>query len=1250
MIVKTARHELGQVRGKVIGLGIYSVIGTLAIVAQAYFFATLVNRTFLQGEPLHEVWQTVLWLAIAVIVRLGATYKQEQTAGDVAVAVKQSLRRKIVTHLFLLGVTGGARHGDTVHLLTDGLENIEAYVARYIPQMMYSVLIPIIMAIAITDAAPWVALILLVTVPLIPVFMILIGCKAEALNKAQWARMSFLSGHFLDVLKGMTTLKVFGRSAEQVDVVARLSAEFRDSTLKVLRIAFLSALVLELVGTISTALIAVYMGVALLYGEINFLPAFFVLLLAPEFYAPLRELGAAFHTGMAGRVALEKTDEFLALPIAEPPSGTVIAPENPANIAFNKVTYQYVGDSKDHPAISDLTFTLKRGQVTMLVGESGAGKSTVANILLRLLGPQQGAVTVDGVDLATLERDSWLGRITYVPQHPYLFRGSVYDNITLGRVVSDEAVASAVTAAEADTFISELPHGWHTEIAEGGSGLSGGQRQRIALARAFLQETPLVVLDEVSAHLDVATERSLNRALQRLMKDKIVLLIGHRLESMRLADTLLVMRGGHIVERGHYDELLAQDGYFRQLVAAGLGVPTKDLGDSEWRKSDVAKQTLASERPMRERQPARTVNAVANEVSTAGKIAKRESLSGVMPVTETIPATGTLAVMAADASLPAPSWRRLWHVLGPAKGSLWLSLLFSFLTVFMNVALLTTSAWLIATAALRPPLAALGLAIVGVRFFGISRAVCRYVERYVSHHMAFQGLYGLRVWFYSRLEPLVPAIFYRWASGDILGRIMADIETLQFFYLRVLIPPVAAIVITGIGAVFLHTLHPLLPLVIVAAFILGAIAIPYSVYRFNRSATVAVLQSRGIIKEALVETMAGLVDTITSGREEEVVNRLANQFDSLTDGQAVIHKGNNLGRCAFIALTQFTMIIGALIMIPTTHGEQAAGVYIAVAAIALQSYFEALGPLIVTWHHGMESRQALQRIEQLATENPAIIDVPVQAADTQRGLASAGMTSAEVASNMSAWTNATTSAPAITFTNVSFSYGSHRVYTDLSFTIAPGERIAVVGPSGSGKTTMTALLERFFDYHGSITVGGVELKTVPAVKVREQFGLLTQESYLFAATLEDNIRLAKPTATDDEIDDALAKARLAEWVATLPNGKKTLIGSGGHGVSGGQGRRIALARLFLRNSPIVLLDEPLEGLDAVTRNEVQLAMEMLMKGKTVIHITHHLVGLERMDRIFFMENGAICEAGSYDELMAKGGAFYAYRKLAMEAL
>ena len=283
MIVKTAREELIRFKGKAIGLGVFSLLGTLGIVGQAWFFAVLIEKTFFEGLPLDAVWPTVAWLMGAILLRMAATFCQEQTAGSLAELAKQDLRHKIWHHLLRLGPFTGERHGDVVHLMTDGLESVEAYIARYVPQMLYAMMIPLIMGIAIIDAAPWVAVILLITFPLIPFFMILIGKKAEAMNKEQWERMSFLSGHFLDVLQGIVTLKLFGRSEEQVDVIARLSAEFRDSTLRVLRVAFLSALVLELVSTISTALIAVYMGMALLYGHETFLSAFFVLLLAPEF-------------------------------------------------------------------------------------------------------------------------------------------------------------------------------------------------------------------------------------------------------------------------------------------------------------------------------------------------------------------------------------------------------------------------------------------------------------------------------------------------------------------------------------------------------------------------------------------------------------------------------------------------------------------------------------------------------------------------------------------------------------------------------------------------------------------------------------------------------------------------------------------------------------------------------------------------------------------------------------------------------
>lgn len=1222
MIVKTAREELIRFKNKAIGLGGFSLLGTLAIVGQAWFFAVLINETFFLGKPLSDVGNTLLCLGASILVRLIATFSQEQVAQDLAGLAKDDLRKRIWSHLMRLGPFTGERHGDVVHLLTDGLENVEAYIARYVPQMLYAMMIPLVMAIAIIDAAPWVAIILFITFPLIPFFMILIGRKAEKMNKEQWERMSFLSGHFLDVLQGIVTLKLFGRSEEQIEVIERLSAEFRDSTLRVLRIAFLSALVLELVSTISTALIAVYMGVALLYGREEFLPAFFVLLLAPEFYAPLRQLGAAFHTGMAGQVSLSKIDDFLAIPIQEPPSGTKVWSNVDAikEVQFQNITYEYpqlpgqVG--YDQFALKNIDFTLKRGEVTMLVGESGAGKSTIAHLLMRLMAPTGGRIVVDSTDLLDVNSEHWRELVTFVPQQPHLFKGTLRENITFNRPMDEAVVQEALQLVEAQDFINQLPQGLDTIVGEGGVGLSGGQRQRIALARAFLKQAPILVLDEITAHLDVATEQSLAKALKVLMRERIVLLVGHRLQTMRWADHLLVMREGHIIERGGFDELVRAGGYFSSLVAAGMGRPlTGDLlGELATSVDDNKAVSRAHEM------------SVAGAIPISGKSVRDCEDNGLISVAN-VANVDSLKKETSSRSTGSGWLQRLFSVLGPARNSLWLSLLFSFLTVFMNVGLLTTSAWLITEAALRPELAALSLAIVGVRFFGIARAVCRYIERYVSHHMAFQGLYGLRVWFYKKLEPLVPAVLNRFSSGEVLGRIMADIETLQFFYLRVVIPPVGAVLLTLLGFYFLSHFSMYLVVLLGVAFLLGAVAIPYSVFLHNRQAIDASLGHRSNVKNTIVESLAGIMDILTYQQEGAVSHRVGQEFDVLSQAQKTVERGVNMGNTLFLGLTQITMVLGGLIMIPLAHGSQKEGVFIAVVAISLQSYFEALGPLAVAWYHGRESKAAIGRLVSLAEEQPAVVDV-------------------------AAPTGIAPSAVGITFEHVNFTYpGGHQlVYDNVSLQIKPKEKVALVGPSGSGKTTLLTLLERFYSYEGNIFLADQELRTIPISEARSYYGSLTQDSYLFHASLEDNIRLAKPRATEEELEAALRFAAIYDWAMSLPNGLKTIIGSGGMGVSGGQKQRIALARLWLRNSPVLLLDEPLEGLDQVVRQEIQQSLLTMMQDKTVICVTHHLGGLEKMDRILFMDQGRIIEDGSYDELMAKRGAFYAYRKLSMETL
>lgn len=1194
MIQRTAFKALLEHKGQLLLLGLTCLVESLAIVGQAWFFGTLINNFIFSENTLHDERYTIIYLGIAIVVRLLAHYVQESVANRLGSAVKATFRERALEHMFKLGVQHKERHGDVIHMLTDGLEQVDAYVARYIPQILYAIMIPLIMGIAIVDTLPIIGIILIITVPLIPFFMILIGKQADRLNKEQWERMSFLSGHFLDVLQGITTLKLFGRAKDQIKVIARLSEEFKDSTLRVLRVAFLSALVLELVSTISTALIAVYLGLTLLDGEISFFSAFFILLLTPEFYTPFRQLGAAFHTGMAGKTSILKYEEFMNRQPSLPIGGQSQLKGKVQAIEIKDLTFTYE-DSEN--GVQHISLEAKRNSTIMLVGESGAGKSTIAHIIGGFLTAPKGSVTIDGLDLCDIDIEWWRQQITYVSQHPHIMKGTLRDVLSFGMNVSDEEIIEACKEVQLLDVINRQQDGLDTVIGEGGLGLSGGERQRVALVRAFLRKGQVLILDEVTAHLDVKTEAIISSAIKRLMDNKIVIIIGHRLQTMHWASTLYVLKHGRIIQQGSYAKLLAVDGYFKDLVTSGLG-----------EFSSTIEEQL--------------------QTGKSFNIQDRDELDHTIPVDKKgVHVVGNDTIHRSEVStsnMGLQGWRLLFSVLSPAKWSLVLALIFTFLTVFMNVGLLTVSAWLLASAALQPGLTYLSLAIVGVRFFGVSRAVCRYFERYTSHRMAFQGLYGLRVWFYAHLEPLAPAILKRFGAGDMLGRIMGDIEVLQFFYLRTLIPPVAAIALTVLVAYGVSTIDSTLVTPIVLSALILGLVLPLVVYAHNKKSLTAIGPQQGEYKSLLSDTMDSLEDVISYGNEDLVYHRIHHMMHTMDANKGVIERGMNLGNTLFLGGVQITVVIVAILAANALTGAWAS-VMVAVAAIGTQAWFEALQPMIAAVHHGAESKVATSRLMELANEPMPVVDPKApKPFNANRD---------------------------ITFTDVSFGYNKDRcIYENLRLDIKQGQSVAIVGASGSGKTTLFNMLERLYDYGGSIHVGDVELKDISIDTWRNALGTITQDTYIFHASFEDNIRLARPDASAADLERAIDRASLRSVVDRLPAGLNTIVGSGGHGLSGGERQRVALARLFLRNPQIVLLDEPLEGLDQVTRKALHRDLMEYVKDKTCLYITHQLEGLEQMDRILFMDKGQIIEDGTYEELIALRGHFYEYCYLSMASI
>jgi ATP-binding cassette subfamily C protein CydD len=571
--MKLDRRLLAQARATRLALALsvgLGLLGGVTIVGQAFLLSRVVSQVFLQGAGLADVQPLLFALLALALVRAALTWGSEVAAARVAIRVKGGLRRRLDAHLLALGpaYAHGERSGELATTAVEGIEALDAYFREYLPQLALAALVPLAVLLFVFPL-DWVSgLVLLLTAPLIPLFMVLIGDTADALTRRQWTSLSRMSAHFLDVLQGLTTLKLLGRSREQVTTIARISGQFREATMGVLRVAFLSALVLELVATISTAVVAVQVGLRLLYGHLAFEQAFFVLLLAPEFYLPLRQLGARFHAGMEGVAAAERIYSILDFRSPSCDFKGAAPPLSPAPICFEDVHYAY--DDGQRPALKGLSFELRPGETLALVGPSGAGKSTVAHLLLRFVEPDRGRIVVGDTPLADLPPAAWRERVAWVPQSPYLFHGSVADNIRVGRPEATLAeVEQAARLAHAHEFVAALPQGYDTPLGERGARLSGGEAQRIALARAFLKDAPLLVLDEATAHLDPEVEDLVQAALARLLQGRTAILIAHRLNTVLRADRILVLDGGRVVEQGSHAALLAQNGLYRRLAEAG---------------------------------------------------------------------------------------------------------------------------------------------------------------------------------------------------------------------------------------------------------------------------------------------------------------------------------------------------------------------------------------------------------------------------------------------------------------------------------------------------------------------------------------------------------------------------------------------------------------------------------------------------------------------------------------------------------
>lgn len=552
------------------------IAGLLAsglVVLQSWLLSRVINGAFLERAQLADLRLLMQMILLVIFARALFTFFNGWLSGKLAERIKQELRRALLAKIDRLGPLWlrQQKTGEVASTVLQGVDALDAYFGQFLPQVILAAVLPLVILLVVFPMDLLTGIVFVVTAPLIPLFMVLIGKMSDAVTRRQWLGLQRMGDFLLDSIRGLKTLLLLGRSRDRLAQIRRVSEDYRTVTLNVLKVTFLSAFTLEMIATIATAVVAVEIGLRLLYGWIDFQHAFFILLLAPEFYLPLRNLSMRYHAAMTGVTAAVSIYAVLDAP--EPPKLVVSLPQVQPDFAvqelrLQEVAYRYENSSR--VALQEVSFTFQPGKRYALVGENGAGKSTVFSLLLRFAQPSAGMIAVGGQDYLTWEPQEWRKAISWVSQKPSIFNASLLENVRLfEETYSEQQVIRALEQARLGHLLNTLPNGLQTPLLEMGERLSSGERQRLAIARAFLKDGSLLLLDEPTSYLDVQASREFYTALDELMHNRTTLLIAHHLPVMKLVDELLVLRGGRLVQSGSFDRLARSKGYFADLLKAG---------------------------------------------------------------------------------------------------------------------------------------------------------------------------------------------------------------------------------------------------------------------------------------------------------------------------------------------------------------------------------------------------------------------------------------------------------------------------------------------------------------------------------------------------------------------------------------------------------------------------------------------------------------------------------------------------------
>ena len=1192
-LVLLALLQAASVIGQAIGLSrAICVLWDGAGTASSFPDGSGVEALVSGSSPLEAAFPDIVLFAVCFVLMQLVRFAQETMLDRYSLKQAKALRSNLLGRVFdarcLLPLHVGAAR--VVQAANDGVDEVQTYVRIIPPKIvgMVAVSLPLLVCVFAFD---WVSgVILAVMFPVIIFFMVLIGQQARERSERQYAVYTRLTNRFMDTLRGLPVLKAFGAARREEQRVYSSSENLRKATMRTLQTAMLSGAVLDLCATFGVAAVAIMLAFRLMDGSLALYTGLVALIIAPEYFTPIRSFASDYHASLDGKNALAAVLEMLGgvsaggeddVAGSRPGQGAFAEGDQDLavhTVAFHDVSCRYgtgVG-------VERVSFTVQAGQKVGVIGKSGAGKSTLASLFAGFRAPDGGEVLVDDVS-TDLTSDSWKRLVRYIPQSPFMFHTTLADNISFYRPdATREEVEAVASAVGLDALVAELPDGLDTMVGEGARGLSGGQAHRVALARVLLDNRARVlVFDEPTAHLDIETERDLKPAMLAAMEGKLVLFATHRLHWMADMDRVITLEDGRVTSDSAVDEHppqpLAASNQPCSFAAPGSGMssPAGSLpSDREDESASVCEAARVCE-------------------SNPGP-SKADGSSEV-----------------SDASRSLPGWFKGY--LSRYKRDVAAAVALGFVASACAALLMFTSGYLIsATALAGTTLFSIMIPVAFVQLFGFGRPLARYAERLASHNWVLRVTSDLRLALYRAVEERTGDPARERVMGEYLGILSDDVAHLQNAYLRVVFPSCVAY-LTAIGAALLFGFFSLsFALVIALSFAAITVLLPFACLLATRAAVQQAKDLKAAEYAHLGDDVYGVVDWVLAARQGEVLGRHEGGDAAIRTLEARVRmtqRSLTLVVTAALAVVLCSVIVWAAgqFAVPAANVN-----WIAAFTLGFFPLIEAFTALPSAFSEATSHRDSLVRLDgYLADAGEAGKAKTVEDSKTLGHEAF----------------------HAIELHGATYTYpgSASAALKGLTLTVRQGESVAVLGRSGAGKSTFANVLCGVLSSDSGIVRICGEV-TTPETDVSRIVGFVGQTPYLFNRTLRDNLTLGVLEASDGQLAKALRDVGLGEKLSSLKDGLDTVIGETGVGFSGGEAHRIAIARVLVANTPIVVVDEPFSALDPETEHDLLNTLLAACAGRTLIVITHHLAQIDRFDRVIFIENGRIDLDGAPSEL------------------